>query len=486
MPTALRVRAVIAVVLGVGLLQALWITVLPSFRAIDEFDHAYRASAVAHGQWVATETTPQGRGLLVNVPPDLVEAAHGQCASLGYTGPANCSPLREEPNGLVAVASGAGGYHPAYYWVVGQLARPFHGASADVAMRVASGALSLIFVGVAVWVLTRRARSRQSLIAALIAMSPMLIFSTVVPAPNGLEMAAALAMWAALFSLLDGDDPRVARGFVALTTAGVVLATVRLLGPGFVVLILAIGVLAEPRRAIALWRGRRSAVLFAGGVLGVAMLAAAAWTLGLTASGTPTRELPAAWSDVFLNIALWQMQAVAAFPFRDQLGPMISYAVIGALAVALVTVAWRFGDKRRRLVLAVTAAVPTLLPLALVLATNLDRVNSWQGRYGLPLAVGCLLIAGFTLDRKVELSARTQAWGAGAVIALLMVGQGAALLRVRGEEVVRPASVADPSWHPPAVWLVVAVCLVSAACFWVAVVEPRRKGAAVDEVGAGA
>ena len=46
-------RFVGGIVLGLAILQALWILTVPPFRASDEFDHAYRAAAVARGQWQA-------------------------------------------------------------------------------------------------------------------------------------------------------------------------------------------------------------------------------------------------------------------------------------------------------------------------------------------------------------------------------------------------------------------------------------------------
>ena len=87
-----RRRFVGGIVLGLAILQALWIVTVPPFRASDEFDHAYRAAAVARGQWQATEAGGDGRGTLVRVPADLVAAAHDQCAACPYTGPDNCSP----------------------------------------------------------------------------------------------------------------------------------------------------------------------------------------------------------------------------------------------------------------------------------------------------------------------------------------------------------------------------------------------------------
>ena len=155
-------RFVGGILLGLAILQALWIVTVPPFRASDEFDHAYRAAAVARGQWEATDPAADGRGTLVSVPADLVTAAHAQCADLSYTGHDNCNPAQRNDDGTVLVASGAGAYNPVYYWVVGTIARPFEGAAALYAMRVASAALCLLFMGLAAWALSLRRRGAWS------------------------------------------------------------------------------------------------------------------------------------------------------------------------------------------------------------------------------------------------------------------------------------------------------------------------------------
>ena len=62
------VRFGVLTFVGMLLLQTAWILAVPPYHAIDEFDHAYRAAGVAHGQWVLTEQPDNGRGLAVAVP----------------------------------------------------------------------------------------------------------------------------------------------------------------------------------------------------------------------------------------------------------------------------------------------------------------------------------------------------------------------------------------------------------------------------------
>ena len=154
------------------LLQAAWILTVPPFRGIDEFDHAFRAAAVARGEWVAGEAAEDGRGQLVTVPRSLVEAAHGQCVALSYTGPDNCSPVESVSDGNVTVASAAASYHPAFYWVIGTAALPFDGAASLYAMRIATALLSLLFIGLAAWSVAKLP-GRWPLAGLVLALTPV-------------------------------------------------------------------------------------------------------------------------------------------------------------------------------------------------------------------------------------------------------------------------------------------------------------------------
>src|SRR3954451_20163679 len=93
-------------------LQVAWILTVPPFRGIDEFDHAYRAAAVAHGQWLPrASASVHGHGDYVEVPPALVRAAEPICASYTYTNHDNCQGA-DRVGSYVEVASGAARYNP--------------------------------------------------------------------------------------------------------------------------------------------------------------------------------------------------------------------------------------------------------------------------------------------------------------------------------------------------------------------------------------
>ncbi len=185
--------------IGSLLLQLAWISALPPFAGVDEFDHAYRASAVAHGQ-ITTDhvAATDGRGELVVVDRSIAEAARAQCEARTYTGPDNCRPVADAGPGLVTIASAAASYNPAFYFVVGHLAKPFDGADALYVMRLVTAVLCSLFLALAAWLTCLWARTRWPLVGLMVASTPVLVYSTSIASPNGLEMCAALSVWVAL------------------------------------------------------------------------------------------------------------------------------------------------------------------------------------------------------------------------------------------------------------------------------------------------
>jgi hypothetical protein len=114
----------------------------------------------------------------VTIPGDVVRAATAVCRSYKYTGHDNCYPIRYVGNGDVEVASAASTYNPAYYLVVGPLARPFNGAGADYAMRVVTAVLCALMMAWAAAITTRWARSVWPLVCMSIGFTPVLVYSS--------------------------------------------------------------------------------------------------------------------------------------------------------------------------------------------------------------------------------------------------------------------------------------------------------------------
>ena len=462
-------------VLGMLCLQFAWILAVPPFRGSDEVDHAYRAAAVAHGQWSSTEVADQGRGLLVRVPSDLVRAARPQCERMGSSGPQNCDgPLGAQ--GLRTVASAATTYPPLYYWIVGQAAGARDGAAGLYVMRGVSALLCTLMIGVAAWVFPRT-RWRGPQIGFLLALSPVLVYSTSIVAPNGLEMSAALCVWAAALRLRD-VLPKVSPEGVAvpwsvLVTAGVVLCLARTLGPVFLILIVALVLGFRPRvnLALLLQRLRVWRTCVGAGILAVAGISSVAWTYArgpfspaAAQEGDPGVQM--SWADLVGNFVLWGFQAIAAFPYRDQLAPTIVYALWGSVLVAWLLVAFQARVDRGLLTAALVVALT--FPVVMTLLVSSEVGAFWQGRYGLPLLVGVPMIAGLMIGERVGSAARVLAVVAAVVT---VVASGASTLRVVALERTEAASTTDGIWHQPPPVLVLLLVL-AAGLSWARYVWP--------------
>jgi hypothetical protein len=390
------------VFLGSLLLQAAWILAVPPFRGSDEFDHAYRADAVAHGQWIApTAPAPDGRGSLLVVRRSIVDSAGRMCSSYEYTRPDNCRAVESVDEDQVTVASGASSYHPAFYWVIGTPAKIAEGANALMIMRVTGALLCSLLLALSAHLLSLFAGNPWPRIALLVGTTPVLMYSTTVAAPNGLEMTAGAATWAGLLVLGSGRleahiEPRVIGWTIV---AALCLVTPRQLGPLWLALIVStlLVVYSWSGWQDLLLRNRRT-IATAIVIVFSAVGASAAWTL--TARGLALQnevDYPNPVATTFSQLPLWVYQAIAAFPIRDEPAPVVVYAIYALAGLAGLAVGLRFGSRRVRLAIGVVALVSLAVPFAITLATIDSEGKIWQGRYTLPLSIGLMLACSLPL-----------------------------------------------------------------------------------------
>lgn len=439
---------------GVLLVQAAWILVVPPFRGLDEHDHAYKAAAVARGDWRAThEPSPQGWGEFVRVPSDVVTTAGPVCEALSYTTADNCTGTESGPDGMTTVASSAARYNPVFYFLIGSAALPFSGSEALYAMRGAAALMCALLMALAVAISIRWARSGWPAASILVAATPMLVYSSAIAAPNGIELAGAMLVWASLLALGRVESEANVGLLMGLLTVGAApLLLVRSLGPLWLALIVMTAVmLVRPARMIHLVR-RPSARACAAILVGLTAIGVA-WSLAAGTNAPPEAgpvNAGSAWAVVPKSLVLWALQSIAAFPARDEMAPLALYAIILASWWALSATAWRRGSSRERwtlcLIVLVTAAVPVVITVA-----TFERLGvAWQGRYGYPYAMGLLLVCGHVLDRSAGPGSpghgRVAIWiSAAAFFSAQLIGQ---LSVLRREVSASPLSGTDV-WAQP-------------------------------------
>lgn len=391
--------------LGLFAVQLAWIFSVPAFRGLDEHDHVYRADAVAHGQWVAPgDRAPESRGDLVSVRASIVRAAGPVCSALPYTDTYDCTAYGPDGEGRVLIASAAARYHPAFYAVIGTVAKPFEGEAAVLAMRVATALMcsGLVAVALASW----RAISSSPWMpsAFIVVLTPTMTYSSAVAAPNGVEMAAALLAWVSLLRLLHarGAGRRLPVAPVAAATSALVLvATLRSIGPAWALLIVGACLMSAPG-ALHWCRRHRRALVVPILVVTAAALAGSLWTLS-QGTNDPSQDAASFPSPDVASMLrqplLWFFQSIAAFPTRSERSLPVVYALVGLVAIAFVGAGlWR-ADRRLRWTMATITAIVIVLPLALTVVSYEEIGFAWQGRYAWPLSMGVPLLAGLALSR---------------------------------------------------------------------------------------
>jgi hypothetical protein len=450
--------------LGITLMQAAWILVVPPFRGLDEFDHAFKAAAVAGGDWsYAHRPSTRGWGEFVEAPTSLIEAASPVCESYPYTSSDNCRPSGVPHAGVSEVASSAARYNPSYYAVVGPVGSFFQGNAALYAMRAMSALLCALLVAWSLVVARSWARSAWPTATILLAATPVVMFSTTVVAPNGVELCAALLLWVSLLGMAraSGDPRDSMRLLVPATVAAIPLVTVRTLGPLWLVLIV-LTCASLLTRSDRRWMVRRTRVRVAAAIIAGFAGLAVVWSLLARTNAVPgsDAELGSAWAVAPAQTVLWVLQSIAAFPTRTDSAPGLVYVAVAIPWLIVSALAWRVAERRYRFALLGVVAVSLLVPLTFLLVTYSAAGSLWQGRYSYPYAMGFVLICGWVADRSPRTStwsANAQRWcvvAVGATSALaLSVGQ----VGVLTHESAHSPLAASGAWTAPPAWLIVAL-----------------------------
>ena len=375
------------------------------------------------------------------------EAVSWACLGTGRPTPATSRDLE----------SYVGTYPPFVYVPSGLLARANTSANTRVLLgRAGMGAVALIMLIAATFVLWDSEIGGLSLVGLLLAVTPMVVFISSALTASGPEVTSAICFAAALLRL--GRDQRSSPWVWAICAlSGVVLALSRELGPEFVVLqILAVGLALG-------WRQIRALFLRRGAVFGWIVVACACvlgvfWDMHYnvhppTSIGAVLAVVPSSVKE----LAAITRQEIGNFGVLDSPLPMPAYlAWLGMLGVLLV-VAFRISERSlaQRLGLLVGGVVTCT-----VLLTSFQRQTgfSFQGRYVLPIFVLLPLCAGELVCRHASRLSTTASKRlvvgitatAGLIQALAWYANGRRVaVGVHGSWLY----ALSPKWQPPLGWL---------------------------------
>lgn len=388
------------------LCTAAWAFAGPFDAVNDERDHIFRAAGVAAGE-IAPEPVAAVRGIgaYQTVPRGLTTTK--RCWQSSPRTSAKCAGSPNGDRTPVRVGTAAGRYHPAYYAMVGLPLRWWPNYKGLYLARLISAAAASALLAGAFTVVCRYTRRRFTLAALLLAVTPMSLHLAAGINPNGLEIAAGVALMAGLLPLtLNRELDRVLTGPLALAGFGAVgLAVLR--PTGLIYLGAAIvAVLLPTRREVLVRLWRSTAVRVWAAAVFVTVSTAVVWAVVMRSTELgPYYRLEKAMSPVQAGFVVahvwgseWLDQIVGVFGQVDVRLPASVYRIwqFAAAAVVLLGLAGATWVGRWRLFVVFGGCV--LVPSLMQVVYVNDNGMITQGRYMLPGLVGLILLAGYFID----------------------------------------------------------------------------------------
>jgi hypothetical protein len=452
-------RVFLTVFAIVGALTTLWALASPLMAVPDEPAHTIRAAAVVRGEF----------GNVAAVPQYIATMQLEACFASKPKVAANCqNAVTVGGDELVRATSSASSNGPLFYAIVGLPSLVFDGSTAVYAMRIVSGLLSAGFIAATIAVLSLRLSSRWSILATVVATTPMVLFLGGSLNPNALEATSAVALFAGLITLFQG----MAAPHYGLVGTIIVLSTLMLGGARSVallwILLIVIGaLLATPRKRLAELTKRTSVWIVFGLSVLVSMAAVAWFVWPRPATGDAAQpSFGNGRSAVLAELAektfeYWNAW-VGYFGWLDRPAPTLVYYVWLTGIICLIVAGLTMGPVRLRLTTAYFAVLALVLPLAIQGALYGSFGIIWQGRYLLAVYGSLLVAAGVAIDAAYpghpsRITAR--------IVRVSIVAMGAAQIfayvyTLRSYVVATMSwlqMLLRPLWQPPLGWLQLAL-----------------------------
>jgi hypothetical protein len=380
-----------------------WAVAAPFDGTPDEHAHILRAYGVASG-----DITPplirdaRGSGALQQVPAGLIRE---NCWKFEPTVSVSCAVPPGTSTREVEFNVLAGRYNPTYYAFVGWPLKIWPGMGGVVGARLISS-LGVAALLASAFTLLFGLRRRLFLGAFLVACTPMVLHIGGAVNPNGWEISAGFAFFAAglrLFLHREERDPRFALWvlgisgslLLVLRTAGLLLFGVALLS-----LILPLK-FSTPKE---LWQRRSLRPIYY--VWGAVTLFAVLWTLIMKPNQLGTANagfnIPL-YEATYTEIIRWGNylnEFIGVMSHLDTRVPETFYIIwqvlAGFLIILTLLTAKRLGLSRILVVIAGGALLPSLMQIAFINQAGFVA----QGRYMLPLMVGIPLLCAYLLEEN--------------------------------------------------------------------------------------
>ncbi|CAN5213379.1 hypothetical protein BH11ACT4_BH11ACT4_02140 [soil metagenome] len=397
-------------------LSSLWALATPVGAAPDEPAHLIKAASVVRGQYIGG---PSSQGSIVQVPLYIAYTQAETCYAFAPDQSAACIPtVPGDPALVVDATTTAGLYNPLYYAIVGWPSLILGDNKGIFAMRAVGAIATSLFLALAFALISRWRRAVIPIVGFAAAVTPMVLFLAGTVNPNSVEVAATLAAFVGMLTLVRAEPTRLWLPSTVVTVSAVVAANMR----GLSLLWLALALLSPfmivgRARFFALLKARpiQIAIFVTAG----AVIAAAVWLLSTNSLGaaiddpTTPSTAPGTGTSPLLGFA-WTLFAsfdysqgiVGIFGWLDTPAPVFVFFVWALLAGGLLLLALVFLRGRALvLVLALTSALLLLPPILQGIYIERGGII-WQGRYILPVFVCAVLGASTLLADRIDLRRR--------------------------------------------------------------------------------
>lgn len=383
-----------------------WSVAAPYDGTPDEMQHIFRAAGVVSGQIMPEPAEAvRGSGAYQDVPRGLVRDT--SCWRFQPTVSASCAAEPGSDSTLVSIGTGAGRYHPFYYALVGWPLVLWPGWAGVILARLISAALASALLASALVTILRYSKYRLPLAGLLVAVTPMTGHMAGAVNPNGLEIAAGVAFFAAAIPLLIGRAAGRTSGVLWLAgISAVLMAMLRTTG----LLYLAFGFLAlllpiKFAQLKSLWRSKPTRIW--GILLALTAMTSAIWIVKMEATDL---------GDFNLNGRILSFSQSTMFTFglfRQYLDEIVGvtgwldtnmappiYLAWEAAAAGLILIAILYGTRTDKCRLFTIFLGGFALPMGMQIyyANTVGFIT--QGRYLLPMLVGLVLLAGFIAEEN--------------------------------------------------------------------------------------
>jgi hypothetical protein len=463
-----------------AMLSTLWALASPLFSIPDENAHAAKAIAQLRGQVVGA-VEPGAKYLVVQLPPGYHYNHSAMCYLFVPEDSAHCAVHFGDGSGSPTFDTWVGAYNPIYYYLVGwPTLLTDHGELGVYGMRIASALLGSVLLAWAFQAALSARRRRWIPLGLMVVAGPMVLYLAGSVNPNGVEIASAAALWAALLRLLerhrpvpDPAEPGLSHGYLwtIVTVSAILLANARSVGPLWVVIVVAgcLAVVGWPATKAFFTRPRNYIWI---GVIALGTLFSGVWTLATNGAGGQAGEndAPLVGAGAISGVAAmlrrtpaFVQQGLGVFGWLDTPLPWMLYA-LPIVALAILVILAVSGAGRRAAIVVASSVVGALLIPAIVQGVTISRTGLiWQGRYGLFLYIAVPLLAAWMLSRPAAarldfLSARVTRIGL-ALCALFGPLAFFSVLRryTTGFGHGIGAMFTAPEWQPPLGWLTLTV-----------------------------